>query len=464
MPFYVWFLFAGAVSAIFPICRALNGLPESGGYIFLAVLLTAIRAVTWWGLFTRKLWGWYLNFATLLGIPILKALVSLQVSPYRDSENIYGAGALAVAVVWIIYAVPNAVYFRKRKHLFDDGEGPYKTLLEKGWGFRVLDTQVVSEHPINAVPLPSAAAQVPLSTKYVSLIEGVSVKSDDCILNDDKWEDVAMVNLSDKSDEQFFEIAQREFDAGDIAKGLMLKAEVATGGDAEKTRLLYIRTRAQELASEARKMIEDAAPRPMEDDLARKRRAKLNRVTGAIIATVLVFIIGFLVVKGKQEAKLRLEAKLRFTVVTYDTERTVIDNLTGLEWVQAPHLLPGNSSRMDWKRAADFCSNLVYAGYSDWRLPTVGKDGDYANAAFFNLMVGDFNKAELNVLFKQGGNPSREWKGFVGTPFSGVQSDYWSGTSYDTDKAWDVNMGGGYVDYSPKTSRDHYVWPVRGVQ
>ena len=253
LPFYVWFLFAGAVSAILPICRALNGLPESGGYIFLGVLLTTIRAVTWWGLFTRKLWGWYLNFGVLFAIPALKGLNVMMFSG-RDYNGNYGPVILSTTILWIIYAVPNVVYFQKRKYLFDDGEGPYKTLFEKGWGFRVLDSHVVSDPSIGASPLPSRAVQAPVTIEADSLVENVSVQSDDCILNNDKWEDIAMVNLSDKSDEQFYEIAQKEFDAGDIAKGLMLKAEVATGGDAGKARLLYIRTRAQELANEEKSL------------------------------------------------------------------------------------------------------------------------------------------------------------------------------------------------------------------
>ncbi len=127
----------------------------------------------------------------------------------------------------------------------------------------------------------------------------------------------------------------------------------------------------------------------------------------------------------------------RFTDLS---DGTVKDNLTGLEWVKAPHSLSGNSGRMKWISAIDFCNNLVYAGHSDWRLPS---------------------RKELMSLVDYGrcGLPA-------GHPFAGVQySHYWSGTSYAyyTDRAWYVYMGYGNVDYYYKT-RDYYVWPVRGGQ
>jgi hypothetical protein len=50
-----------------------------------------------------------------------------------------------------------------------------------------------------------------------------------------------------------------------------------------------------------------------------------------------------------------------------------------------------------------------------------------------------------------------------GNPFSGVQSGlYWASTAYEsnTNDAWYVSMGNGYVGYYNET-RSLYVWPVR---
>lgn len=136
----------------------------------------------------------------------------------------------------------------------------------------------------------------------------------------------------------------------------------------------------------------------------------------------------------------------RFTVMTNDTAVTVLDQLTGLEWVQAPHSLSGNSGTNKWNVAIDFCNNLIYAGRSDWRLPSI---------------------KELESLVDCGNSgpalPS-------GHPFTGVHyyhwSDYyWSGTSDAgyTGSAWAVYMVVGHVNSINKTN-SYYVWPVRGGQ
>jgi hypothetical protein len=121
---------------------------------------------------------------------------------------------------------------------------------------------------------------------------------------------------------------------------------------------------------------------------------------------------------------------------------TVKDNLTGLEWVKAPHSLSGNSGTMVWNSAIDFCNSLVYAGHSDWRLPS---------------------RKELMSLVDYGRySPALP----AGHPFSGVQGNYyWSGTSYagNTDGAWVVYMDYGSVNGYYKTG-NYYVWPVRGGQ
>jgi len=130
-----------------------------------------------------------------------------------------------------------------------------------------------------------------------------------------------------------------------------------------------------------------------------------------------------------------------------NNDGTVTDTATGLMWTKnADH------GRMSWSNAAAYCDNLITNGYSDWRLPTVAKYG---------------GAAELDKLLREGENPSGAWGGVKGTPFTGVQNNffYWSGTSStnNTDNAWLVPMGNGYVYYSNKTS-SNYVWPVRGRQ
>ncbi|MEI8206742.1 MAG: DUF1566 domain-containing protein [Kiritimatiellales bacterium] len=129
----------------------------------------------------------------------------------------------------------------------------------------------------------------------------------------------------------------------------------------------------------------------------------------------------------------------RFTNLS---DGTVVDNLTGLEWAQAPHALSGNSGATNWTVALDFCNNLVYAGHSDWRLPSI---------------------KELESLVSCGTySPALP----AGHPFAGVQFDiYWSGTSYAyaTGSAWGVSLGNGDV-FSFNKTLNYFVWPVRGGQ
>ena len=128
---------------------------------------------------------------------------------------------------------------------------------------------------------------------------------------------------------------------------------------------------------------------------------------------------------------------------------TVTDNLTGLEWVKAPHSLSGNSGSMDWNDAVDFCRNLYYAGHSDWRLPNI-------------------KELESMVHCGKGswGDRPYEWLNSSETPFTGIRPDwpgYWSGTSLANHNglAWGVYMSNGGVHDGNKTGRSH-VWPVRG--
>ena len=129
---------------------------------------------------------------------------------------------------------------------------------------------------------------------------------------------------------------------------------------------------------------------------------------------------------------------------TDQDDGTVLDNLTGLEWVKAPHSLPENSSIVvRWSSGINFCNNLSYADHSDWRLPSV---------------------KELMSLVDYGRyNPALP----IGHPFVGVkndsdvsgttaQSSYYDGASI----AFFIVMSDGEVDLSQKIT-DCYVWPVR---
>ena len=108
---------------------------------------------------------------------------------------------------------------------------------------------------------------------------------------------------------------------------------------------------------------------------------------------------------------------------------------------------------MDWFAAEAYCSNLVYAGYDDWRLPSIAQVGGGA--------------AELDTLFSANGNPSGAWEGFVGTPFTDVQIDYYWSTA--TTSSYYMQVVSMQPDYYSRfsgygTEFSCSVWPVRGGQ
>lgn len=53
-----------------------------------------------------------------------------------------------------------------------------------------------------------------------------------------------------------------------------------------------------------------------------------------------------------------------FTIKTLQNQKIIFDNNTRLQWQQS-----APTTKYTWEEAKNYCSNLTYAGYSDWRLP-----------------------------------------------------------------------------------------------
>ncbi len=110
-----------------------------------------------------------------------------------------------------------------------------------------------------------------------------------------------------------------------------------------------------------------------------------------------------------------------FEIQTKNNEKVVIDSITHLMWQQ--DITPGKT----WKDAIIYCDNLNYAGYTDWRLPTVKELTDLVNYS----RIG----------------PSIDTSHFPDTP------PVWFWTSNQAfpypSNAWVVDFNEGYVYYSP---------------
>ncbi|MBU0680656.1 MAG: DUF1566 domain-containing protein [Proteobacteria bacterium] len=148
---------------------------------------------------------------------------------------------------------------------------------------------------------------------------------------------------------------------------------------------------------------------------------------------------------------------------TDNSDGTVMDNLTGLMWMQNANCIDSlpdgsfdsdgtaNDGRVFWQHGLDFVAAVngatygcnVTTSYTDWRLPNI---------------------RELESLVDLGqGNPALP----SGHPFTGVVSSYyWSSSSVETmpNFAWNLNCNNGIVSSNGKVAATSYVWLVRAGQ
>ncbi len=126
---------------------------------------------------------------------------------------------------------------------------------------------------------------------------------------------------------------------------------------------------------------------------------------------------------------------------TIKDDKVVIDHTTGLMWHQS-----GSFKNISWKRAKKWVTDLNekgYAGFSDWRLPTLEE-------AVSLLEPGEKN-----------GNQ------FIDPVFDKMQSSIWtcdsnvSSASLKLDRAWSVNFNHGLVSRNDIMFERKKVRPVR---
>ncbi len=123
----------------------------------------------------------------------------------------------------------------------------------------------------------------------------------------------------------------------------------------------------------------------------------------------------------------------------------VIDHTTGLIWHQS-----GSEEEMDWPKAKQWVKDLNnkgYAGYSDWRLPTVEEA--------ISLLEPNINANSL----------------YIDPAFDAKQTGIWTGDENDSadylDGAWSVRFSGGYGGGNACWVYDNainHVRPIRSVK
>ena len=119
-------------------------------------------------------------------------------------------------------------------------------------------------------------------------------------------------------------------------------------------------------------------------------------------------------------------------------DKVVVDNATGLMWHQG-----GSGNYLNLKNAKEWVWQLNsegYAGYHDWRLPTLDE------------AVSLLESNKRNDLY-------------IDPIFSNKQKYIWTGDEDGSEAAWSVFFGRGYVRWYYGSFRSYlYVRPVRSVE
>ena len=124
----------------------------------------------------------------------------------------------------------------------------------------------------------------------------------------------------------------------------------------------------------------------------------------------------------------------RYEKKSIDGNDVVIDDTTGLMWHQS-----GSSDYMSWNTAKDWIRNLNnygYAGYQDWRLPTLEEAVS---------LLESYKRSSL----------------YIDPLFHGEQWGIWTGDNFGLDGVWSVYFSLGNVRWNIK---NRYVRPVRSLK
>ncbi len=167
----------------------------------------------------------------------------------------------------------------------------------------------------------------------------------------------------------------------------------------------------------------------------------------------------------------------------------IYDTVLNVTWLQDANYAKtsGNDAdgRMNWSAANIWASNLLYGGYDDWRLPTVGPIGSAFDTKFSNNGTTDFgygntspnselaymyyvNLGNLGFCTPNNADPNFACDEQIGWglkntgPFTNLQSyAYWSGTEYAPALAWGFRTDNGAQVYDGDKLNELNAWAVR---
>ena len=147
----------------------------------------------------------------------------------------------------------------------------------------------------------------------------------------------------------------------------------------------------------------------------------------------------------------------RFTIWDANTN-VVLDNDSGLTWTRDADI----DGKKLWTNAVAYCSNLVYAGYSDWRLPSVTELSRDEDEGATNGLVSVLDGwPSTNYIALPVGHPFVEVGANRDPYYSEDENWYWSSSSYDYEFKWGVGLDFGEVNCD-LLGNTKIAWPCRG--
>ena len=145
----------------------------------------------------------------------------------------------------------------------------------------------------------------------------------------------------------------------------------------------------------------------------------------------------------------------------------VYDNVLNITWTRQA----GDGVLRDWAAANAWAAGLVFGGKDDWRLPYAsvsagaGPTTTVVNCATATETQCRDNEMGYMFYYNLGGNfiggdktGNRTAGG--GQMLTGIQPDYWSGTEFNSDRAWNFHFDRGNQSGSA-TDLKFSAWAVR---
>lgn len=146
---------------------------------------------------------------------------------------------------------------------------------------------------------------------------------------------------------------------------------------------------------------------------------------------------------GWWKSRLNANNRNRWIAKTISGDDIVLDRATGLMWPQNFNLAGGAfGNAFPWNAQIDYCNNLIFAGFDDWRMPNLL---ELQSICDYNIVFGSF---------------------WYNPPFIGFMIEeeeaYWTSTSvpWDTTEAF-ILYNNRYLLSINKSDNDHFVVAVR---